>query len=193
MWIENKAIEGTYITLEPLTLAHTDELIEAVKDGEHWTLWYANVPSPDKMHQYVLEAMAGSEKGNIAYAVRAKSTQKVVGTTRYYSVDEPNRRAMIGYTWYANAVRRTLVNTEAKLLLLGTVFESYNAIAVEFRTHVENTTSRRAIERLGAKHDGILRNHQILSDGSLRDTAVYSIIDSEWPQVKQELERKLNQ
>ncbi|HHC6610456.1 TPA: GNAT family N-acetyltransferase, partial [Vibrio parahaemolyticus] len=191
MWIEKNVIEGQYVVLEPLALDHVPALIEAVKDGEHWKLWFANVPCPDKMHQYVSDAINQMLLGNIVYAVKVKSTNQIVGTTRYYDVDELNRRALIGYTWYANTARGTLVNTECKYLLLEQLFEKYEAIAVEFRTHIGNTASRKAIERLGANQDGILRNHQILKDGSIRDTAVYSIIGSEWPEIKQGLLKKL--
>lgn len=192
MWIKKNLIEGQYVALEPLTAEHVPALIEAVKDGEHWKLWFANVPSPEKMQQYVNDAIAQMFLGDIAYAVRAKSTNQIVGTTRYYGVDGLNRRALIGYTWYSNAARGTLVNTECKYLLLKQLFDRFEAIAVEFRTHIGNTVSRRAIERLGANQDGILRNHQILKDGSVRDTVVYSIIDSEWPEIKQELLKKLS-
>ncbi|MBO7911389.1 MULTISPECIES: GNAT family N-acetyltransferase [Vibrio] len=193
MWIEQSLIEGEHVALEPLTMGHVSELIEAVKDGEHWKLWFANVPSPEKMEQYVVDAIAQMHLGNIAYAVRAKTTNQVVGTTRYYGVDRPNRRALIGYTWYSNVARGTLINKECKYLLLKQIFERYEAIAVEFRTHIGNAVSRRAIEGLGANLDGILRNHQILKDGSVRDTVVYSIIDSEWPEVKQGFLKKLSQ
>lgn len=192
MWIKKNLIEGQYVVLEPLTAEHVPALIEAVKDGEHWKLWFANVPSPEKMQQYVNDAIAQMFLGDIAYAVRAKSTNQIVGTTRYYGVDGLNRRALIGYTWYSNAARGTLVNTECKYLLLKQLFDRFEAIAVEFRTHIGNTVSRRAIERLGANQDGILRNHQILKDGSVRDTVVYSIIDSEWPEIKQKLLKKLS-
>jgi len=191
MWIENKEIRGKFVTLEPINLTHLSELIDAVKDGESWTLWFANVPRPEQMKDYIQAAIQDAKNGNIAYAVRNNHTNKIVGTTRYYKVDEANRRVMIGYTWYANSVRRTPVNTECKLLLLREIFESYGAIAVEFRTHSENTASRNAIERLGAKFDGVLRNHQILKDGSIRDTAVYSIVADEWDGVKENLHHKL--
>lgn len=193
MWIEQSLIEGEHVDLEPLTIGHVSELIEAVKDGEHWKLWFANVPSPEKMERYVSDATAQMHLGNVAYAVRVKSTNQVVGTPRYYGVDGPNRRALIGYTWYSNVARGTLINKECKYLLLKQLFERYEAIAVEFRTHVGNTISRRAIEGLGASLDGILRNHQILKDGSVRDTVVYSIIDSEWPEVKQGFLKKFSQ
>lgn len=191
MWIENKEIRGQFVTLEPINLTHLNELVDAVKDGESWKLWFANVPHPEQMQDYIQAAIEDTQNGNIAYAVRNNQTNKIVGTTRYYKVDDANRRVMIGYTWYANSVRRTPVNTECKLLLLREIFENYDAIAVEFRTHSENRTSRNAIERLGAKFDGVLRNHQILKDGSIRDTAVYSIVADEWKSVKNDLESKL--
>ena len=191
MWIENKEILGQFVTLEPINLTHLNELVDAVKDGESWKLWFANVPHPEQMQDYIQAAIEDTQNGNIAYAVRNNQTNKIVGTTRYYKVDDANRRVMIGYTWYANSVRRTPVNTECKLLLLREIFENYDAIAVEFRTHSENRTSRNAIERLGAKFDGVLRNHQILKDGSIRDTAVYSIVADEWKSVKNDLESKL--
>lgn len=192
MFIDEVSLIGEYVELEPLSENHIEPLKEAVLDGESWKVWYANVPSPDEMEDYVLSAIKEVGKGNLAYAVRSKKHDKVVGTTRYYNVDPVNMRAMLGYTWYSSLVRRTPVNTECKLILLKNLFEASSAIAVEFRTHFFNQQSRAAIERLGAKQDGILRNHQIMRDGSLRDTVVYSIISSEWPAVKINLENKLN-
>ncbi|GAA3589695.1 GNAT family N-acetyltransferase [Marinobacter xestospongiae] len=191
MWIENEALTGQVVTLEPLTEAHIEPLQRAVADGEGWKLWYASVPTVAAIPEYVRQAMAAAERGDIAYAVRSRASGDIVGTTRYYNVDAANRRAMIGYTWYAAAVRRSAVNTECKLLLLGQLFEQAGAVAVEFRTHFFNQASRAAIERLGAKQDGILRNHQIMADGSYRDTVVYSIIASEWPAVKNNLLSKM--
>lgn len=191
-WIKESPIEGELVILEPITPEHIEGLTEAVKDGELWKLWYANVPTPNQMHEYVKEAIESSASGDIAYVVRMKESGNIVGTTRYYSVDSKNKRAMIGYTWYSDSVRRTRVNTECKLLLLQEIFETYNAIAVEFRTHFHNTASRKAIERLGAKQDGILRSHQIMRDGSLRDTVVYSIIAAEWLAVKRNLQSRLS-
>ncbi|GAA6170020.1 GNAT family N-acetyltransferase [Sessilibacter corallicola] len=191
-WIKESPIEGELVILEPITPEHIEGLTEAVKDGELWKLWYANVPTPNQMHEYVKEATESSASGDIAYVVRMKESGNIVGTTRYYSVDSKNKRAMIGYTWYSDSVRRTRVNTECKLLLLQEIFETYNAIAVEFRTHFHNTASRKAIERLGAKQDGILRSHQIMRDGSLRDTVVYSIIAAEWLAVKRNLQSRLS-
>ena len=144
------------------------------------------------MEKYVVEAVSAAEHGDIAFAVRCNKTNKIVGTTRFYNVDKINKRAMLGYTWYSSSVRRSPVNTECKLLLLTHVFETHSALAVEFRTHVFNQNSRKAIERLGAKQDGILRSHQVLKDGTIRDTVVYSIINSEWPAVKNNLQSKFS-
>ena len=193
MWINEETLKGNFLTLEPLQLEHISELKVAVQDGESWKLWYANVPRPDEMSDYVEDAISAARAGNIAYAVRSNVTQQIVGTTRYYNVDAKNKRAMIGYTWYSSSARRTPINTECKLLLLAKLFESHDAIAVEFRTHYFNQPSRAAIERLGAKQDGILRQHQIMKDGSIRDTVVYSIIAAEWPAVKSNLLSKLSE
>lgn len=191
LWIKSAALEGDFVVLEPLQRDHVTALAEAVRDGEAWKLWFANVPSPEQMQSYVEQAIAASHNGDIAYAVRSKVTGLVVGTTRYYQVDAKHKRALIGFTWYAASVRRTAINTECKLLLLQNLFEKYAAIAAEFRTHFFNQPSRAAIERLGAKLDGILRHHQIMPDGSLRDTVVYSIIAAEWPAVKANLKSKM--
>ncbi|PHI34672.1 GNAT family N-acetyltransferase [Pseudoalteromonas sp. GCY] len=192
MWPTDKPLIGHHVTLEPLSTTHINALQQAVKDGEAWKLWYANVPTPDDMECYVNTAISQASEGNIAYAVRLNSSNEIVGTTRYYNADIANRRAMLGYTWYSDKVRRTAVNTECKFLLLQQLFEDFDAIAVEFRTHFFNHASRNAIERLGAKLDGILRSHQIGRNGELRDTVVYSIIASEWSTVKQHLLSKLD-
>ncbi|MBR8841564.1 GNAT family protein [Pseudoalteromonas sp. JC3] len=192
MWPANKPLIGQHVTLEPLSTTHINALQQAVKDGEAWKLWYANVPTPDDMERYINTAISQGSEGNLAYAVRLNSSNEIVGTTRYYNADIANRRAMLGYTWYSDKVRRTAVNTECKLLLLQQLFEDFDAIAVEFRTHFFNHASRNAIERLGAKLDGILRSHQIGRNSELRDTVVYSIIASEWPTVKQHLLSKLD-
>jgi RimJ/RimL family protein N-acetyltransferase len=191
-WLERIVLKGEIVTLEPLAPDHIEPLRCAVRDGEFWKLWFANVPSPGQMENYALTAIENAEKGNIAFAVRLNATDGIVGTTRFYNVDETNRRPMLGYTWYAKSVCKTGVNTESKLLLLQHVFEKKNAIAVEFRTHFFNQVSRASIERLGAKQDGILRNHQIMRDGSIRDTVVYSILQHEWPAVKNNLLDKLS-
>jgi N-acetyltransferase len=190
-WLEPIKLEGNAVTLEPLEMDHVEPLKAAAADGEYWKLWFANVPSPDQMENYVIKAIENAKNGDIAFAVRLNNTNKIVGTTRFYNVDESNRRPMLGYTWYAKSACKTSVNTESKLLLLRYAFEQKAAIAVEFRTHYFNQVSRAAIERLGAKQDGVLRSHQIMRDGSLRDTVVYSILQHEWPAVKNNLVSKL--
>ncbi|WP_337955364.1 GNAT family protein [Pseudoalteromonas sp.] len=143
------------------------------------------------MARYVEEAVKAGTKGDIAFAVKCNDSDEIVGTTRFYNTDQINKRAMLGYTWYSSSVRRTPVNTECKLLLLSHLFDTHTGLAVEFRTHSFNQASRNAIKRLGAKQDGILRNHQILKDGSIRDTVIYSIINTEWPAVKSDLQNKV--
>jgi len=184
-------LEGAYVALEPLMHSHVDALQSAVRDGELWQLWYASVPSPDEMARYVDTAIKASINGDMAFAVRNLKNQQIVGTTRFYNVESAHKRGLIGYTWYAKTAQGTAINTEAKYLLMQYWFEVQKANAVEFRTHFFNEASRRAIERLGAKQDGILRSHQILKDGSIRDTVVYSIIANEWPAVKINLQAKL--
>lgn len=191
-WLEHIILKGEIVTLEPLAADHVERLRDAVMDGESWKLWFANVPSPDQMEGYVINAIENAKKGNIAFIVRLNETDRIVGSTRFYNVDEINKRPMLGYTWYAQSVCKTGVNTECKLLMLSYAFEQKGAIAVEFRTHYFNQVSRTAIERLGAKQDGILRSHQIMRDGSIRDTVVYSILQYEWPSVKNNLIAKLS-
>ncbi|WP_298772316.1 GNAT family protein [uncultured Shewanella sp.] len=191
-WLNPVNLVGQYVSLEVLTMDHLDGLKEAVLDGESWRLWYANVPSPETMSQYIQKAIMRAEEGELAFAVRCLQTQKIVGTTRYYHVDAKNKRARLGYTWYAQSVRKTPINTESKFLLLQHLFDNHKAMAVEFRTHFFNQASRKAIERLGAKQDGILRCDQIMRDGSIRDTVVYSILGTEWGAVKNNLRSKLN-
>lgn len=190
-WLENIELSGEIVTLEPIRMNHVESLKTAVMDGELWKLWFASVPSPDQMENYVINAIEGTRKGNIAFAVRNNETENVVGTTRFYNVDELNKRLMLGYTWYAKSACRTGVNSESKYLLLQYVFEKKEAIAVEFRTHLFNEVSKKAIERLGAKQDGVLRSHKIMADGSIRDTAIYSILHEEWPIVKNNLLSRL--
>jgi N-acetyltransferase len=190
-WLESIILQGEFVTLHPLEMGHIEPLKAAVADGELWKLWFANVPSPQRMESYVNSAIDEAKKGNAAFVVCLSKTGKVVGTTRFYNVDEVNRRPMLGYTWYAKSACKTGVNTESKLLLLQYAFEQKDAIAVEFRTHYFNQVSRAAIERLGARQDGILRSHQRMPDGSIRDTVVYSILQHEWPAVKNNLLSRL--
>jgi RimJ/RimL family protein N-acetyltransferase len=182
-----------WVMLEPLSADHADELLEAARDGELWKLWYTSVATPDAVFQYIDAALAmRRDLGALPFVVRRKSDGRLVGSTRYFNVDARNRRLEIGHTWYSRSVQRTGVNTEAKLLLLEHAFEQLDCIAVEFRTHWFNFQSREAIARLGARQDGVLRNHQIAANGTLRDTVVFSIIASEWPTVKAHLRWQLD-
>jgi RimJ/RimL family protein N-acetyltransferase len=187
-WIEPITLRSSGVTLEPLSLDHHDELVAAVRDGELWKLWYTSIPAPDMMRAEIerrLRLQAGGSM--LPFTVRAAAGDQVVGMTTYMNIDAPNRHIEIGSTWYRKSVHRTGLNTQCKLLLLTHAFEQLNCIAVDFRTHFFNRQSRRAIERLGAKLDGVLRNHQIGLNGALRDTCVYSIIAGEWPTVRENL------
>ncbi|MBY4895807.1 GNAT family N-acetyltransferase [Cupriavidus sp. AU9028] len=193
--IEPIVLEGRHAMLEPLDLAHEAELRAAASDGELWNLWYTSVPSPDTLHDWIRAALDQREQaGAMPFVVRRVDNGlpgPVVGTTRMFNVDAVHRRLEIGHTWYARSAQRTAVNTECKLLLLAHAFEQLRCIAVEFRTHWMNHQSRAAIARLGAKQDGVLRNHMAMPDGSLRDTVVFSIIASEWPTVRRHLHYRL--
>ncbi len=192
-WIEPVTLTGTNVILEPLSLEHLEGFQAAVKDGELWKLWFTSVPSPETAEATIKSALDLRENaGWMPFVVREKETGKIIGSTRYCNVDEVNQRLEIGYTWYAESYQRTSVNTECKYLLLTHAFEKLDSIAVEFRTHWHNLKSRAAIARLGAKLDGVLRNHQKSTDGVYRDTVVFSIINLEWPVVKKSLEYKLN-
>ena len=186
-WLEPLSLAGTHVRLEPLSQSHRPGLIEAVKDGELWTLWYTAIPTPDGMEKEIDRRLLLQAAGAMLPFRVFDAEGRGAGMTTYMNVDAANRRVEIGSTWYAKRVQRSPLNTEAKLLLLGHAFERLDCIAVEFRTHFINHQSRRAIERLGAKLDGILRSHQIGHNGTLRDTAVYSIIAAEWPTVRQHL------
>jgi N-acetyltransferase len=189
-------INGTHATLAPLTLAHHTDLVEAVSDGQLWTLWYTAIPTVQGMADEIDRRLALQTKGSMnPFAVIDTRTGRAVGMTTYMNIDAPNRRVEIGSTWYRQAVQRSAINTECKRLLLGHAFEQLGCIAVEFRTHFFNQASRKGIERLGAKLDGVLRSHQINTHpdapGSLRDTCVYSITAAEWPSVKAHLDHQL--
>ena len=185
-------LAGRHAALEPLAYEHQDGLAEAVRDGELWRLWYTAIPKPEGMRAEIERRLGLQQAGSmLPFAVRSLASGKLAGMTTYMNIDAKNRRVEIGSTWYAKSVQRTPLNTECKLMLLTHAFEALDCIAVEFRTGFFNFTSRRAIERLGAKQDGILRSPQHYADGSLRDTVVFSIIRSEWPAVKHHLEFKL--
>ena len=187
-WLEPVRLQGSRASLTPLTHNHANELVEALRDGELWKLWYTSIPASDEIANFIDERLAAQAKGTcLPFAVLDNATGKAVGITNYLNIEPDHRRLEIGGTWYRKSVQRSHVNTECKLLLLGHAFDVLRCIAVEFRTHFFNFQSRRGIERLGAKLDGVLRCHQIASNGTLRDTCVYNIIASEWPTVKAHL------
>lgn len=185
-------LKGRYATLEPLSLDHHDALIAAVSDGKLWKLWYTAIPKPENMRTEIERRLHLQEQGSmLPFVTRRHDTGALCGMTTYMNADAVHRRVEIGSTWTAASAQRTGINTECKLMLLTHAFENLHCIAVEFRTHWMNMQSRNAILRLGAKQDGVLRNHQRMPDGSLRDTVVFSIIESEWPTVKRHLQFKL--
>ncbi len=191
-FVETVTLPGQHATLEPLSPAHEDDIKLAVADGELWELWFTTVPRPEGVRDYIEQLLLQRERGEaFAFAVRDNQSGKIVGGTRYLHIDGANRRLEIGGTWYAQRMQRTAINTECKLLLLAHAFETLRCIAVEFRTDWFNKRSQAAIERLGAKRDGVLRNHMIMPDGRIRDTVVYSLIQNEWAGVKKNLQHKL--
>jgi N-acetyltransferase len=192
-WLEPVTLAGPHARLEPLSQDHRDDLVFAVKDGELWKLWYTSIPSPEKMQAEIERRLKLQAAGGMLPFTVKDADGGVAGMTTYMNVDAGNRRVEIGSTWYAKRVQRSALNSQCKLLLLTHAFEKLDCIAVEFRTHFFNHQSRRGIERLGAKQDGILRSHQIAPNGALRDTVVYSIIASEWPTVKAHLTYQLEE
>jgi RimJ/RimL family protein N-acetyltransferase len=191
-FLEPVSLQGTHASLVPLSFEHHDDLAEAVCDGELWKLWYTTIPAPDGMKAEIERRLALRADGKMLPFAVQTADGGAVGMTTYMNADAPNRRLEIGSTWYRKSVQRTALNTECKLLLLSHAFETLDCIAVEFRTHVLNSQSRRGIERLGAKYDGMLRNHAIMPGGTIRDTVVYSIIAGEWPMVKSHLTWQLS-
>jgi RimJ/RimL family protein N-acetyltransferase len=186
-WTTPPTLRGKHVALEPLAPAHADGLREAAEDGRLYDLWYTNVPGPADVETYIDGALAKQAKGEqLAFAVR-DADGRLVGTTRYYDLAPDVPRLQIGYTWYASSVQRTGLNTEAKLLLLGHAFDVLRCASVGLQTSWFNLASRTAIARLGAKEEGITRNHVRHRDGTLRDTVNFSIIDAEWPAVKANL------
>ncbi len=187
-WLQPIELQASRVVLTPLSQTYHNDLVEAVKDGELWNLWYTAIPSPENMKVEIDRRLGLQAKGTmLPFAVVDRQTGKAVGMTTYMNVDAANRHVEIGSTWYRNAVQRSELNSQVKLLMLSYAFETLNCICVEFRTHFFNHQSRKGIERLGAKLDGILRSHQLTSNGTLRDTCVYSIIAVEWPTVKAHL------
>lgn len=193
MQIQPLTLTGNLVSLEPLAAAHHDGLVAAVQDGELWKLWYTSIPDPEGMAEEIQRRLSLQEQGvMLAFTVRRRDTGAVIGMTTYMNIDAVNHRLEIGSTFNAAGSQRSGTNAESKLLLLTQAFETLECIAVEFRTHAMNLQSRDAIARLGAKQDGVLRSHQRLADGSLRDTVVFSILASEWLTVKRGLEFRLS-
>ncbi len=192
---KDTALQGRHAILVPLRPEHRDDLTEAVRDGELWKLWYTSIPAPEGMSAEIERRLSLQQTGSMLPFAVLDPSGRAVGMTTCMNIDAANRRLEIGSTWYRRAVQRSPLNTECKRMLLGHAFETLDCIAVEFRTHAFNHASRRAIERLGARLDGVLRSHQINrhpdAAGSLRDTCVYSIVASEWPSVKAHLDFQL--
>jgi N-acetyltransferase len=186
-------LEGQYVRLEPLSAAHKEPLIAAASDGQLWNSTVTIVPSRDAMGAYIASALDAQAEGReLPFVIIQKSSGQVVGSTRYYFIDRENRTVEIGYTWLAASAQRTGVNTEAKLLLLAHAFEGWRCIRVAFVTDVLNQQSRTALLRLGAKQEGVLRNHMLMPGGRYRDSVCLSVIEAEWPEVKARLEAKLS-
>ena len=187
-WPDPVTLEGEHATLVPLNRSHLDDLAEATKDGELWKLWYTVVPTAEDMAGEIDRRLGLQEAGSmLPFTTIENATGQAVGMTTYMNIDAASKRVEIGSTWNRKRVQRGPMNTECKFMLLRHAFEALDCIAVEFRTHFFNHQSRGAIERLGAKLDGVLRNHMVMADGSFRDTCCYSIIASEWPTVKTHL------
>jgi RimJ/RimL family protein N-acetyltransferase len=187
-------LTGTHVQLLPMDKKYLSQLQEAVKDGELWRLWYTSVPTPDQMENWISKALEEQQSGvSCPFVVVRKTDNRIVGSTRYMNIEKDIHRLEIGTTWYSKSAQRSPVNSECKLLLLEHAFENLMCLAVEFRTHRLNVQSRRAIERLGAQFDGVLRNHRISANGTVRDTVVYSVIASEWENVKSNVHFMLNE
>ena len=184
-------LRGEHASLVPLALDHAAALADAARDGELWKLWYTSVPHAERMTQEIERRLGLQQAGSMLPFTVLDAAGVPAGMTTYMNIDAVNRRVEIGSTWYARRVQRSALNTECKRMLLAHAFETLECIAVEFRTHRLNTQSRRAIERLGAQLDGILRAHARAADGTLRDTAVYSITAAEWPTIRSHLDWQL--
>jgi RimJ/RimL family protein N-acetyltransferase len=185
-------LTGTHVALVPLSLEHADDLSEASAEGDLWKAWYTSIPKPEDVRAEIERRLGLQEASSMLPFAVLTPDGKAVGMTTYMNIDPVHKRVEIGSTWYRRSVQRTGLNTECKLMLLAHAFEELDCIAVEFRTHFLNRQSRTAIERLGARLDGVLRSHQRSADGALRDTAVYSILPHEWPAVKNGLMFKLS-
>lgn len=192
-WITPVTLQGDYVTLTPLNINDYSDLIAAAKDGELWKLWFASVPVPEEMKNEIQRRLDLQEQGlMVPFTVIDNKTKQAIGMTTYCNIAQEHKRLEIGWTWYRKSMQRTAVNTESKLLLLTHAFESLQCNVVRFNANYFNHASCKAIERLGAKFDGILRNNRILKNGMISDDCTYSIIKSEWPIVKTSLQWKLN-
>jgi N-acetyltransferase len=181
-------LEGFGIRLEPLAPLHRDGLASAAADGRLWELWYTSVPEPEETDGYIADALEGQRAGHmLPWAVREMSTGAIAGSTRFHDIAAPIDRVEIGYTWYAAQWQRTHLNTACKLLLLTHAFEQLGCKVVGFRTDNFNFGSQRAISAIGAHKDGVIRHHQARRDGTVRDTVMYSVLATEWPDVKRHL------
>ncbi|TVU62419.1 GNAT family N-acetyltransferase [Paenarthrobacter nitroguajacolicus] len=190
--IEPITLTGKFVTLEPLSQEHHDGLVDAARDGDLWKLWYTSVPTPEGMAAEIDRRLDLQAKGSmVPFATRSNATGNLIGMTTYMNIDAVTPRLEIGSTWNAASAHGTGTNPDSKLLLLRHAFETLGCPAVEFRTHWLNQQSRDAIARLGAKQDGVLRNHSRSADGALRDTVVFSILEHEWPAVRNGLEFRL--
>jgi RimJ/RimL family protein N-acetyltransferase len=185
-------LEGNGMRLEPLTMGHAPDLANAALDGKQWELWYTSVPRPEEVASYIATALEGHAAGHmLPWAVRELTTNTIVGTTRYHDIVQPIDRVEIGWTWYAQSWQRSHVNTACKLLLLTHAFETLGCAVVGLRTDNFNFRSQRAIAALGAKMDGVIRHHQARRDGTVRDSVMFSILRSEWRDMKRHLELRL--
>ena len=190
--IEKVTLEGKFVRLEPLSKEHIEGLCRAISDGELWKLLVALVPHPDNIDEFLSVAHNAHKTGSgLAFATIDQGANKVAGSTRFMNADFPEKRIEIGFTFLGKTWQKTNINTEAKLLMLSHAFETMGLNRVEFRTDYLNSTSRRAILRLGAKEEGLLRNHMVMPNGRVRDSVIYSVIRDEWPGVKQHLSSKL--
>jgi RimJ/RimL family protein N-acetyltransferase len=185
-------LEGHGVRLEPLAREHRDALAKAAADGELWQLWFTSVPEPQQTEAYIAQALAGRDAAHmLPFVVRELSSGEIVGSTRYHDIIKDASRVEIGWTWYAKRWQKSHVNTACKLLLLGHAFDALDCKVVGLRTDNFNFTSQRAIEALGAKKDGVIRHHWLRRNGTVRDTVMYSIVLSEWPDVRRHLELRL--
>ncbi len=186
-------LRGEFVQLEPMQTGHASALAEAAALGELWNLEYTTVPTPQRMPAMIEEALQKRQQGEqFPFVVRLLKNDRIVGATRYYFIEPEHRNLSIGYTWYAEDVQRTAVNSECKLMLLEYAFETLNCISVQWHTDHRNKRSQAAIKRLGAKFEGVLRNHKIMPDGAVRHTHCFSMLDSEWPAAKEFLQQRIS-